>query len=67
MHSGPRILGEYLKKVFQMFFKSFDNRAGSGLGLDVVKEALNKMNGTIEVDSDLKTGTVFHLEVPNKA
>lgn len=50
-----------------MFFKSFDNRAGSGLGLDVVKEALNKMNGTIEVDSDLKTGTVFHLEVPNKA
>lgn len=37
----------------------------SGLGLYIVKETLNKMQGTISVDSVKNKGTIFKLEIPN--
>lgn len=62
--NGMGILNEHLEKIFTQFFKSKVNQ-GSGLGLFIVKEALNKINGKIAVYSDLTEGTTFKITIPN--
>ncbi len=63
--SGVGILKEHLQQVFHIFFKGTDQRVGSGLGLYIVKEALEKMGGRIDVDSEPGQGTLFTIEIPN--
>jgi two-component system chemotaxis sensor kinase CheA len=41
-----------------------DGTAGRGVGLDVVKENVERMNGTIEVDSYPGSGTRFMIRIP---
>ncbi|TDO24420.1 hybrid sensor histidine kinase/response regulator [Pedobacter duraquae] len=62
--NGMGILNEHLEKIFTQFFKS-KNHHGSGLGLFIVKEALNKINGKISVISDIAIGTTFKIKIPN--
>ena len=62
--NGMGILNEHLEKIFTQFFKSKTNQ-GTGLGLFIVKEALNKINGRISVSSDLNYGTTFKITIPN--
>lgn len=62
--NGMGILNEHLEKIFTQFFKSKVNH-GSGLGLFIVKEALNKINGRIAVSSELTNGTTFKITIPN--
>lgn len=38
--------------------------SGRGVGLDVVKENLNRINGVIEVQSQVGNGTLFTLKMP---
>jgi signal transduction histidine kinase len=54
----------YLDKIFQMFFRASEHSKGSGLGLYIVKEALNKINGSIQVESSLGSGTTFMVRIP---
>ncbi|MBB2145272.1 response regulator [Pedobacter sp. LMG 31464] len=62
--NGMGILNEHLEKIFTQFFKSKVHH-GSGLGLFIVKEALNKIEGRISVSSDLNHGTTFKITIPN--
>jgi two-component system response regulator PhcR len=62
--NGMGILNEHLENIFTQFFKSKVNH-GSGLGLFIVKEALNKINGKIAVSSDPTEGTTFKITIPN--
>jgi signal transduction histidine kinase len=62
--NGLGILNEHLEKIFTQFFKTKNNK-GSGLGLFIVKEALNKINGKISVKSSLNQGTTFKITIPN--
>lgn len=62
--NGIGILNEHLEKIFTQFFKSKSNH-GSGLGLFIVKEALNKINGRIDVSSSIDHGTTFKITIPN--
>ncbi|MGY0041363.1 sensor histidine kinase [Pedobacter sp. NJ-S-72] len=62
--NGLGILNEHLEKIFTQFFKAKNNK-GSGLGLFIVKEALNKIDGTIAVSSSLNHGTTFKITIPN--
>ena len=62
--NGMGILNEHLEKIFTQFFKSKTNN-GSGLGLFIVKEALNKIDGKISVSSDTTDGTTFIITIPN--
>ena len=43
---------------------SVDGSAGRGVGLDVVKENVERMNGTIEVESHPGLGTRFVVRIP---
>ena len=62
--NGLGILNDHLEKIFTQFFKTKNNK-GSGLGLFIVKEALNKINGKIAVSSSLNQGTTFKITIPN--
>jgi signal transduction histidine kinase len=53
----------YLEKIFHMFFRASEHSKGSGLGLYIVKETLNKINGTIQVESSLGMGTTFLVKI----
>jgi signal transduction histidine kinase len=54
------------EKIFQMFFRATERSEGAGLGLYIVKETVNKLNGTITITSAEGEGTVFEIEIPNK-
>ncbi|MGL5335716.1 MAG: chemotaxis protein CheA [Enterovibrio sp.] len=38
--------------------------SGRGVGMDVVKTAINRLNGSIEIDSKLGQGTKIYIKVP---
>lgn len=44
--------------------KQVTNVSGRGVGMDVVKTNIDKLNGIIEVDSELGKGTVIKLKIP---
>jgi signal transduction histidine kinase len=49
-----------------MFYRANDSLAGSGLGLYIVKETVNKLKGIIKLDSELGQGTKIILNLPNQ-
>jgi len=49
-----------------MFYRSASVSTGSGIGLYIVKEAVEKLNGTYSVNSTLGVGSEFRIEIPNK-
>ena len=38
--------------------------SGRGVGMDVVKDSIEKLNGTIDITSTLGTGTLFKIKIP---
>lgn len=40
------------------------NLSGRGVGMNIVKTDLEKINGTIEVESQIGTGTTFKVKIP---
>lgn len=64
--NGIGISPENQQKVFDMFYRATNISDGSGLGLYIVKEVLQKLNGQINLSSELGKGCTFELEIPNK-
>ena len=52
-------------KIFDMFYRASVQSDGSGLGLYIVKNAVDKLGGTLAVSSELGKGTTFELKLPN--
>jgi len=63
--NGDGIPNESLAKIFDMFYRASGKGTGSGLGLYIVKEALQKLGGSIQVSSVLGEGTEFVVSIPN--
>lgn len=63
--NGMGIKKEYLKKVFDIYFRGTDKSEGSGLGLYIIKETIDKMNGKIKLTSIEKEWTQFEIFLPN--
>jgi PAS domain S-box-containing protein len=53
------------EKVFDMFFRGTEVSDGSGLGLYIVKNVLEKMKGTISINSTVMKGSNFLINIPN--
>ena len=64
--NGVGIVPDHLNKIFEIFFRSSDFKNGLGIGLYIVKEALNRIRGKIEVTSEPGQGTQFKLIIPNQ-
>lgn len=62
--NGIGIGDEHQAKIFEMFYRASEKSQGSGLGLYIVKETLEKLGGRIEVRSSLNQGSRFELEIP---
>ena len=63
--NGIGISEEYLNKIFDMFYRATTHSSGSGLGLFIVKEIIDKMSGQIRVSSAEGEGTSFFIDIPN--
>jgi signal transduction histidine kinase len=63
--NGIGIENEYISNIFNMFYRGTEKSEGSGLGLYIVKETLEKLRGTIQVSSEIHKGTLFTVEIPN--
>ena len=61
--NGEGIKPEVKDRIFEMFFRGTQRSKGSGLGLYIAREAAEKIQGTITVDSEFGKGTVFHVEL----
>jgi PAS domain S-box-containing protein len=55
-----------LSRVFEMFYRASEQSDGSGIGLYIVKNAVDKLGGKISVQSKCGVGTRFHIILPNK-
>ncbi len=63
--NGLGIDKEHHQKIFDMFYRASENAEGSGLGLYIVKETLEKLGGSISVQSELGVGSTFSFSLPN--
>jgi PAS domain S-box-containing protein len=53
-----------LSMVFEIFQRVDQSREGSGIGLAIVKKAVERMGGKAGVESDLGKGSAFWIELP---
>jgi signal transduction histidine kinase len=65
--NGSGIKQEHLGKIFGMFYRGTEKSQGSGLGLYIVKELVEKMNGEISVKSEFGVGSEFEIIFPKVA
>jgi len=63
--TGCGIASDKIPEIFEPFFTTKAPGKGTGLGLYNVKTIVNKMHGTIAVDSRIDKGTTFTLTFPN--
>ncbi|MDD6646545.1 MAG: ATP-binding protein [Firmicutes bacterium] len=62
--TGTGIEEDILQDIFNPFFTTKGNKKGNGLGLYIVYNEVNKLNGTIEVESKPGEGSKFRLTLP---
>ncbi len=63
--NGIGIPREYADNVFDIFFRGHEGRAeGTGIGLAIVKKAVNIMGGEVWFTSEKDRGTVFYFSLP---
>jgi PAS domain S-box-containing protein len=63
--NGLGIAKEHHEKIFEIFYRVSKKSVGSGLGLYIVKETVEKLHGTIRLESEEGKGTAFYVSVPN--
>lgn len=68
--TGQGILPDDQGKVFDRYYQAQNNnqalQGGTGIGLALVKELAQLMNGNIQVESQIGEGSVFRFAVPLK-
>jgi signal transduction histidine kinase len=62
--NGIGVLPEHREKIFNMFFRGSDRSTGSGLGLFITKEVVEKLGGTITIQSQYGEGSTFIVYLP---
>ena len=62
--NGCGIHEEYLSRIFDMYFRANEQSKGNGLGLYIVKKAVDKLNGSVSIFSQVGVGTKVTLTFP---
>lgn len=65
--NGAGIAEDKLRQIFNMFFRASRKNSGSGIGLYIVKESVERLKGSIDVDSKEGQGTTFVVTLPTLA
>jgi signal transduction histidine kinase len=64
--NGVGIDEDKVGNIFEMFYRASEVSEGSGLGLYIVKNAVERLKGSIEVESKRNYGTTFTIILPNE-
>lgn len=62
--NGIGIEKAHQKKIFEMFYKLDPNKPGSGLGMSIIKQIIEKNNGSIQLHSEYGEGTEITINLP---
>jgi signal transduction histidine kinase len=65
--NGIGIHPDYQARVFDMFYRASELSEGAGLGLYIVKEAIDKLDGSIQLESVFNKWTRFIIKFPNQS
>jgi signal transduction histidine kinase len=63
--NGIGMLDTVRPNIFQLFYRGSERSSGTGVGLYITKEILNKMGGSITVRSKAGKGSIFSFSIPN--
>lgn len=68
--TGIGMCEEFLPSLFELFTRerntTLSKIPGTGLGMAIVKNIVDFMNGSIEVESELGKGSTFTITIPHK-
>ncbi len=63
--NGIGIEKEHLESIFKLFYRASSNSKGTGIGLYIVSETIDKLKGKIDVKSEYGKGTTFIITFKN--
>jgi len=64
--NGIGIEEGFNNKIFNLFYRATSQAQGTGIGLFIVKDTIERLSGKIEVESQLGKGTTFTVQIPNQ-
>ena len=62
--NGIGIREEDRRRIFEPFFQAQDNKPGTGIGLNIVKNIVDMHHGEITVESEVGHGSTFKVLLP---
>ncbi|MDX2303061.1 MAG: PAS domain-containing protein [Microscillaceae bacterium] len=62
--NGVGIAEEHLSKICEIFYRANEKADGSGLGLYIVKQTIDKLHGKLKIRSRLSEGTEIRVLLP---
>lgn len=62
--NGEGIPAEFKDRIFEMYFRGSERSKGNGLGLYIVKKALEKLGARMEYRSKTQEGSIFLVYLP---
>ena len=65
--NGMGIPKEKIKHIFEPFYTTKEKGKGTGLGLSISYGIMQRLGGTMFVESEIHKGTTFIVEIPIKA
>jgi signal transduction histidine kinase len=62
--NGIGIKDDYIQNIYQMFSKAARDHQNLGLGLYIVKQAVEKLNGSVMLKENTNHYTEFEVRIP---
>lgn len=64
--NGQGIHHDHQAKIFEMFYRASNRANGTGLGLYILKRSVDRLGGSIELESKVDEGSTFTVRIPKK-
>lgn len=63
--NGQGIAEEEQARIFDIFYRATKSEGGSGLGLYILKRSVDRLKGTIDIHSEVGSGSTFTVRLPS--